>query len=149
MRKAALCLVALLAVPAAMQAQKCIGQAPWSSGSIKVGGSLEFGGGSTDIGGALGFGKDKGFAFNVGAGVETGGGSSRVFLTGGILKELSKPITDKLELCPIAQVTYFLKKNGVSALDVSGGVSVGYPIAMNSKNVGLVLTGSAQLGIEN
>jgi len=144
MRRAALFFVGLLAVPAALQAQRCVGQAPWSAGSLKVGGSLEFG--STAVAGGIGVGKDKGLFGNVEAGVWSPG--SRFFLRGGIGKELSKPITDKLELCPIAQAAYFFPKNNFSEFDISGGASVGYPIDMNSKNVTLALIGSAQLGLE-
>jgi hypothetical protein len=142
MRRAALFFVGLLAVPAALQAQRCVGQAPWSAGSLKVGGSLEFG--STAVAGGIGVGKDKGLFGNVEAGVWSPG--SQFFLRGGIGKELSKPITDKLELCPIAQAAYFFPKNDFSEFDISGGVSVGYPIAMNSKNITLALIGSGQLG---
>ena len=111
MRRAALFFVGLLAVPAALQAQRCVGQAPWSAGSLKVGGSLEFG--STAVAGGIGTGKDKGLFGNVEAGVWSPG--SRFFVRGGIGKELSKPITDKLELCPIAQAAYFFRKNNSAA----------------------------------
>jgi hypothetical protein len=147
MRRAALFFVALLAVPVALQAQKCIGQAPWSSGSLKIGGSLEFGGGSTEIAGGLSTGKDQGLFLAAGAGVVTD--NSQVFLSGGLGKELSKPLADKITICPVANATYFLKKDGFSEFDVFGGLSGGYPVAMSSKNVGLILTGSAQLGFEH
>jgi len=147
MRRAALFFVALLAVPAALQAQRCVGQAPWSSGSVKVGGSLEFG--SVAVAGGVGLGKDKGLFGSAGAGVWSSHGFSQVFLEGGLGKELSKPITDKLELCPVVNVSIFLPKDDISSQTLSGGVSVGYPIAMNSKNVSLALIGSGQLGFEH
>ena len=143
MRRAALCFVALLAVPAALEAQMCVGQAPWSSGKLKAGGSLEFDGG-TALGGHLATGKDGGMFFTGGAGIITDGGP--FFLHGGLGKELTKKLGDKITICPIANADYFFKKHGVSAFDLSGGLSGGYPVAMNAKNVGLILTGSAQLG---
>ena len=73
MRRAALCFVALLTVPVALEAQMCVGQAPWSSGNLKAGGSIEFDGG-TALAGHLATGKDGGMFFNGGAGVITDGG---------------------------------------------------------------------------
>ena len=147
MRGAALLVLALAAVPVGLEAQKCVGQAPWSSGSMKVGGWIEFGGGSTDIAGEIGFGKDQGLFGGAGAGIITD--NSQVFVTGALGKELSKPLADKITICPIAGVAYFLKKDGFSAFTLSGGLSGGYPIAMSAKNVGLILTGSAQLGYDH
>lgn len=144
MRRAATFLLALVAVPAALQAQKCIGQAPWSSGSLKVGGSIQFGGGSTDIAGGISTGKDQNFFFAGGLGVVTDGG--QVFVQGGAGKELKKPLADKITICPIANLAYFFKKDGFTEWSLSGGLSGGYPVAMNSKNVDLILTGSGQLG---
>jgi len=146
MRRAALFLLSLVAVPAALEAQKCVGQAPWSSGSLKVGGSIEFGGGSTDIAGGISTGKDQNFFFAAGAGVITD--NSQFFIQAGAGKELKKPLADKIIICPIGNFSYAFKKDGVSSWAISGGLSGGYPVAMNSKNVGLILTGSAQLGYD-
>src|SRR5215831_7570406 len=108
MRRAALFLLALVAVPAALQAQKCVGEAPWSSGSLKAGGSIQFGGGSTDIAGGVSTGKDHGFFGGAALGVVTD--DSQWFVQGGVGKELSKPLGDKVTICPIGNLTYFFKK---------------------------------------
>jgi len=110
---------------------------------MKVGGSLEFDGG-TEIGGHVGFGKDGGFGFRAGAGVVTSGGP--VGLHFGLNKDLSSKLADKISLCPIVNAAYYLKKHGVSSLHASGGLSGGYPIKMSSTSVGVIITGSAQLG---
>jgi hypothetical protein len=144
MRRAAWFFLALSSVPVAIHAQKCIGQTPWSSGPLKLGGSLEFGGGLTDIGGALSVGRDHGFFVAAGAGAVTY--NWQVFLSAAAGKELSKPLAGKVTICPIVNLAYFLKRYGASELSVSGGLSGGYPVALNSKAIGLTLTGSAQLG---
>jgi hypothetical protein len=110
---------------------------------MKVGGSLEFDGG-TEIGGHVGAGKEGGFGFRAGAGIVTDGGP--VGLHFGVNKEMSKKLADKIDICPIANAAYYLKKHGVSSLHVSGGLSGGYPVSMNSSSVALIITGSAQLG---
>lgn len=143
MRRAALAFVAFLAVPAALRAQQCIGQAPWSAGSMKVGGSVEFDGGN-EFGGHIGVGKDGGFGFRAGAGVVTDGGPVGIHV--GINKEMSKQLAKKIGICPIVNAAYYLKKNGVSSMHLSGGLSGGYPVAMSSSSVGLIITGSGQLG---
>jgi len=149
MRRAALLLAALAVVPAVMQAQLCTGQAPWSAGSVKVGGSLEFGDGFTNILGGLGTGKDQGLFFGAGAGITNGGGETAVLLAGGIGKELSKPVSGKLALCPVANVTIQLPKNDVSAQEFSAGVTGGYPVTISSSNMTLALVGAAQLGVDH
>lgn len=143
MRRAAMAFLAFLAVPAALRAQQCIGQAPWSAGSLKAGGSIEFDGG-TEIGGHVGVGKDGGFGFRAGAGVVTNGGPVGVHV--GINKEMRKKLANKIGICPIVNAAYYLKKNGVSSLHVAGGLSGGYPVAMSSSSVSLIITGSGQLG---
>ena len=110
---------------------------------MKVGGSLEFDGG-TEIGGHVGVGKDGGFGFRAGAGVVTDGGP--VGLHFGVNKEMSKKLADKIAICPIVNAAYYLKKHGVSSLHLSGGLSGGYPVAMSSSSVSLIITGSGQLG---
>jgi hypothetical protein len=143
MRRAALLLIALGAFPAAMQAQMCVGQAPWSAGKMKAGGELEFDGG-TIIAGELGFGKDRGMFFGVGGGIATDGGTDGL-VQGGLGWELSKPIADKLELCPVVNARVIFG-DGATAITPMGGVSVGYPVTMHSSNVGLILTGAFQVG---
>jgi hypothetical protein len=110
---------------------------------MKVGGSLEFNGG-TEIGGHVGVGKDGGFGFRAGAGIVTDGGPVGLHL--GVNKEMSKKLGDKIAICPIVNGAYYLKKHGVSSLHLSGGLSGGYPVAMSSSSVGLIITGAAQLG---
>lgn len=149
MRRAALFFVALSAVPAVARAQLCTGQAPWSAGSLKVGGLAEFGSGFTDLLGGLSWGKDRGFFIGAGAGIRNGGGETAALLAGGVGTELSKPVSGKLELCPVANVTIQLRKNDVSSQEFSGGVSGGYPLSINSKHVTLSLTGAAQLGVDH
>jgi hypothetical protein len=146
MRRAALLLVVFSAVPAAMQAQSCIGQAPWSSGSMKVGGSLEIGDGYTDILGGIGFGKDGGFFFGAGAGIGEG---SQVLLGAGLGKELSTKLADKVSLCPVANVQIGLEKDEYSYWILSGGLSGGYPLSSSSTSTNFVLTGAFQLGISH
>lgn len=151
MRKLAVAvLFAALTVPAAVQAQLCVGQAPWSSGKLKAGGSLEFDGGTTILGG-LGTGKDGGFFFGAGAGVISygGGAGSQVVLTGNVGKELSKKLADKISICPVVNAAYGLKKNDFSFFNVVGGLSGGYPLASSSKNMNIVLTGAAQFGFDH
>jgi hypothetical protein len=149
MRRAALLLVVLSAVPAVMQAQLCTGQAPWSSGSIKAGGRVEFGDGFTDILGDLSFGKDHGLFLGVGAGISNGGGETAFLVEGGIGKELSKPVSGKLELCPVANVLIQFPKDDFSFQEFSGGVSGGYPVQMSSSSMALILTGAAQLAVDH
>jgi len=150
MRKVALLLLAVSAIPAAVQAQACIGQAPWSSGKMKVGGSLEFDGGTTVLGG-IGAGKDGGLYFGAGAGfVDYGGGAgSQVLITGGVGKELSNKLADKINICPVVNATYGLKKNDFSFFDVTGGLYGGYPLATSAKNMNIVLTGGGQVGFSH
>jgi hypothetical protein len=113
---------------------------------MKVGGSLEFDGG-TEIGGHVGVGKDAGFGFRAGAGIVTDGGP--VGLHFGVNKEMSKKLADKIAICPIVNAAYYLKKNGVSSLHLSGGLSGGYPVAMSSSSVSMIITGAGQLGYSN
>lgn len=150
MRKVAFLLFAVGAVPAAVQAQACIGQAPWSSGNLKVGGSLEVDGGTTLIGG-IGAGKDQGFFFGAGAGIVSygGGAGSQVVLTGGIGKELTSKLADKISICPVANLTWGLKKNDYSFQTVVAGLSGGYPLSTNAKNMNIILTGAGQLGFSH
>jgi len=149
MRRAALFFVALSAIPAAVRAQLCTGQAPWSAGSLKVGGLAEFGSGFTDLLGGLAWGKEHSLFIGAGAGIRNGGGETAGLLSAGVGTELSKPVSGKLELCPVANVTIQLRKNDVSRQEFSGGVSGGYPLSVNSKNVDLSLTGAAQLAVDH
>lgn len=149
MRRAALLLVVLSAVPAVMQAQVCAGQAPWTSGSMKVGGSLEFGDGVTDILGGVGFGKDRGMFVHLEGGVVTGHGETGVQVGGGVGWELKQPITDKLELCPVANVNLQFGYFDTNSQDILGGVTLGYPLSMSGGNVGVTLTSGLQLGFEH
>ncbi len=150
MRKVAFLLFAAGAVPAAVQAQACLGQAPWSSGKMKVGGSLEFDGGTTILGG-IGTGKDEGLFLGAGAGVVSygGGAGSQVLLTAGVGKELSNKLADKIAICPVVNAEYGLKKNDFSFLDVMGGLYGGYPLATNAKNMNIILTGGGQVGFSH
>ena len=145
MRRAVVLLVAIALFPAAMQAQVCGGQAPWSAGKMKVGGALEFGDGVTDITGAVGFGKDKGMFFNAHGGVVTGHGDTGFLVGGGLGWELKKPLTDKLELCPVVNAEASFGYFDTNEQRVLGGASVGYPLNMQG-NVGVTLTGAFQLG---
>jgi hypothetical protein len=126
-----------------MEAQQCIGQAPWSAGKFKVGGSIEINGG-TDIAGHVATGKDGGFFFNAGAGINTD--SDQIFIAAGAGKELGTKLADKISLCPIAGASYHLEKHGFSAVGLSGGLSGGYPVELSSSSFSLILTGSGQLG---
>jgi len=143
MRRAAWLLVALSAVPAAMQAQLCTGQAPWSAGSLKVGGRAEFGSGRTDLLGGIGWGKDKGIFLNANAGIRNGHGETAGLLSGEVGKELKS--AGKVALCPVIDVDIQLPKDDVSAQEFSGGVTGGYPLSVNSKNMTLSLVGAARL----
>ena len=144
MRSAAWLLVALSVVPAAAEAQQCLGQAPWSS--IKLGGSLEIGDGYTEVIGAIGAGKTGGFFFGAGLGV---GDDSQVLLAGGVGKELSSKAGGKASLCPVGNVLFGLEKDDYSFYTISGGLGVGYPLASSSENMGFILTGTGQLGINH
>jgi len=150
MRRMAVLLAALVAVPAAIQAQMCVGMAPWSAGSIKVGGGLELGDGYTDLFGALSVGKDEGFFVGAGAGVTNyDGPGSQVFLTGGAGKELSQKIGGKLAVCPVANVVLGLKDEGYSYIWATGGLAGGYPLSGGSESLSIVLTGAFQLGLSH
>jgi hypothetical protein len=128
-----------------LQAQVCVGQAPWSSGAMKVGGSLEFGDGVTDILGGLGFGKDKSMFVHLEGGVVTGHSDTGLLLGGGVGWELRKPLTDKLELCPVVNAQASFDYFETNQQRILGGVAVGYPLPMEG-NVGVTLTGAFQLG---
>jgi hypothetical protein len=147
MRKLALLFLAVTGAPAAVEAQACIGQAPWSSGRMKVGGSLEIDGGTTLLGG-IGLGKDQGFFVGAGAGIVdyAGPGNSHLALAGGVGKELSQKLADQISLCPVANLTWVLPKDEVSQQTVVAGLSGGYPLASGSKNLAIILTGAGQLG---
>lgn len=143
-------LLAALAVPAAVQAQACVGQAPWSSGKLKAGGSLEIDGGTTILGG-LGTGKDQGLFFGASAGIisYSGGGGSQFVVGANVGKELSKKLGDKIAICPVVNGAYGFKKNGFSFWNVVGGLSGGYPLSTNAKNLNIILTGAGQLGFSH
>ena len=149
MRRAALLLLALGVVPAVAYGQRCTGQAPWSAGSLKVGGAIEFGGGSTNILGGVGVGKDHGLFFGAGAGISNGDGETAVILDAGIGTELSKPVSGKLELCPVGNVRIQLPKNGFSGQVFSAGVAGGYPMTISSSSTTLTLVGGAQLAVDH
>jgi hypothetical protein len=148
MRKLALLLAALCGLPAAAEAQRCAGQAPWSSGAMKVGGSLEFGNGVTDILGGIGFGKDKGMFVHAEGGVVTGHGDTGFEVGGGLGWEMKKPITDKVELCPIVNAHASFGYFDTSEQTILGGATAGYPLNMQG-NVGVTLTGGLQLGFDH
>jgi hypothetical protein len=137
----------LSAVPAAMQAQLCTGQAPWSVGSLKVGGRAEFGSGFTDLLGGIGWGKDKGIFINANGGIRNGGGATGGLLSGEVGKELKT--SGKVALCPVVDVDIQLPKDHVSAQRFSGGVTGGYPLSINSKNMTLSLSGAARLAADH
>jgi len=143
-------LLAALTVPAAVQAQACVGQAPWSSGKVKAGGSLEFDGGTTILGG-LGTGKDGGLFFGADAGVISyGHGAGSQFVVGAnVGKELSKKLADKIAICPVVNGSYGFKKDGFSFWNVLGGLSGGYPLSTNAKNLNIILTGAGQFGFSH
>ncbi len=145
MRRVAMLLAVLPAVPVAIQAQMCIGQAPWSSGSIKAGGSLEVDGGTTVLGN-VGIGKDGSFFAGAGAGFVSVEDHTRVLLTAGAGVELSKQLADKVSICPVANLVWGLKKDETSFQTLTGGLSGGYPLSSGSENLNIVLTGAAQLG---
>jgi hypothetical protein len=148
MRSAALLLVVLSAVPAAMQAQVCVGQAPWSSGSMKVGGALEFGDGTTFITGTVGIGKDKGMFGSAEAGVATGHGDTGFLVGAGLGLELKRPVTDKLQLCPVGKVRASFGYFDTSEQLLVAGIAAGYPLNTQG-NVGVTLTGALQLGFDH
>lgn len=145
MRRVAMLLVVLSAVPGAIQAQACIGQAAWSEGKVKVGGSLEVDGGTTVLGG-LGTGSDGGFFFGAGAGFWSFADETQILLTGGAGKELSTKLAGKVAICPVANLVWGLPKNDYSFQTITGGLSGGYPLSSSSENLGIVLTGAVQLG---
>ena len=149
MRRAAMLLVALSAVPLVARAQLCTGNAPWSAGSLKVGGLAEFASGVTDLLGTVGAGKDHGFFVGAGAGISNGGGETAVLLSGGVGKELEKQLGGKVTICPVANLTIQLPKDHFSAQLISGGLSGGYPLTTSSKNMTLALTGAAQLAVDH
>lgn len=147
MRRAAWLLVTLSAVPAAMQAQLCTGQAPWSAGSLKVGGRAEFGSGETDLLGGIGWGKDHGIFIGANAGIRNGGGETAVLLSGELGKELKT--SGKFALCPVVDADIQLPHQHVSEQEFSGGVTGGYPLSVTSKNMTLSLTGAARLALDH
>ena len=144
MRRVMLVVIGLAAIPAAIQAQVCTGQAPWSSGPVKLGGGLEIGDGYTDFFGGVGFGRDGGLFAGAGLGLTDYAGGSQIFLSGGLGKELD--LSGPVELCPVAAVTLGLPDNDYTYQTVVGGLAAGYPVPNNSENVDVVVTGSLQLG---
>lgn len=150
MRRVALFFVALSAAPSALYAQECLGQAPWGSGPVKVGGGIEIGDGYTDFYGQIGAGKDGGFFFGGRAGVTNYEGPfSQVFVGGGVGKELSSKLGGKVSVCPLAGVEVGLPKDDFSYFHVTGGLAAGYPLSGGSSNVGIILTGAFRAGIEH
>lgn len=144
MRRAAWLLVALSAVPAVLQGQKCTGEAPWSSGKMKAGGELGLNGG-TAILGTLGFGKDRGMFAGLRGGVVTNGGTAGL-VGAGLGWELKEPLGGKLELCPIVNADFEFG-DGFKVISGRGGVALGYPVAMTSEDFALTIIGAAQIGV--
>lgn len=147
MRRAAFLILACCAVPAAMEAQACVGQARWTPRPIKIGGLLGLGH-STVILGTAALGKDEGFFGGVGLGVETNGGTATI-IQGEFGFELKESVADKLSLCPLATLLYETdSENGLSVtlLDILVGMGLAYPIELHSDKMRLALTSSLLLG---
>lgn len=148
MRGVALLVVALCAIPVGLQAQVCVGQAPWSSGAMKLGGTLEFGDGVTEITGGVGFGKDKGMFAHAEAGVVTGHGDTGFLIGGGLGWEMQKPLTDKVEFCPVVNLSASFDYFDTNDQRILAGISAGYPLNVQG-NVGVTLLGAFLLGFEH
>ncbi|MGQ0702141.1 MAG: hypothetical protein ACT4PM_03290 [Gemmatimonadales bacterium] len=149
MRRVALLLVGLAAVPVAVQAQMCVGQAAWSAGALKIGGALQLDGG-TSLSGGVGVGKDGGLFGGAALGFTDyeGGGGSQLFVSAVGGKEISQKLGDKVSLCPIVGFQYGFEKDGFSYILATGGLSGGYPVSSGSSSLNIVLTGAAQLGFQ-
>jgi len=146
MRRVALALVfAAITVPAAVQAQGCAGQAPWSSGRMKVGGSLEFGDGVTDILGGVAVGKDQGLFLAGRGGFVTGHGDTGFELGGTVGKELTKKIADKIAICPVINADLVFGYFDASTQQITGGLVGAYPF-QTSGDVGVSLVAGAYAG---
>lgn len=144
-RLALVVLLAAITVPAAVQAQACAGQAPWSSGKIKVGGSLEFGDGVTDILGGVAVGKDQGLTVAGRGGFVTGNGDTGFQLGGTVGKEMSKKIADKIAICPVVNADLVFGYFDLSTQQITGGLVAAYPIETGG-NVGVSIVGGAYAG---
>ena len=146
MRRLALALsFAAITVPVAVQAQVCSGQAPWSSGRMKVGGSLEFGDGVTDILGGVAVGKDQGLVLAGRGGFVTGHGDTGFELGGTVGKELTTKIANKIPICPVINVDLVFGYFDVSTQQITGGLVGAYPFE-TSGDVGISLVGGAYAG---
>jgi hypothetical protein len=146
MRKLALLVVfAAMAVPPAVHAQACAGQAPWSSGRMKAGGSLEFGNGVTDILGGVAIGKDQGLAVAGRGGFVTGHGDSGFLLGGTVGKEMTNKIADKIPFCPVINADLQFNYFDTSVQQITGGVVAAYPFETGG-NVGVSIVGGAYAG---
>jgi hypothetical protein len=146
MRKLALVMVlALTTVPAALEAQACAGQAPWSSGRMKVGGSLEFGDGVTDILGGVAVGKDQGYIFAGRGGFVTGHGDTGFELGGTVGKELTRKIADKIAICPVINADLVFSYFDVTTQQITGGLVGAYPFETGG-DVGVSIVGGAYAG---
>ena len=146
MRKLGLLMVlALTTIPAAVEAQLCAGQAPWSSGRMKVGGSLEFGDGVTDILGGVAVGKDQGWILAGRGGFVTGHGDTGFELGGTVGKEMSSKIGDKIAFCPVVNLDLTFGYFDVSTQVITGGLVGAYPFETGG-DVGVSIVGGAYAG---
>lgn len=137
-------LLSLVALPGVAQGQACMGQTPFAKGAVKVGGAAEFGNGISAFSGTAGLGSPHGLFGGASLGFASGGGATGTLVSGVIGKELSKPITDRLELCPIAGLGFQFGPNGSYERNYIIGAMVGYPLATASTSMRVILAGGYQ-----
>jgi hypothetical protein len=146
MRKLVLAMLfAAITVPVSVQAQVCAGQAPWSSGKMKAGGSLEFGNGVTDILGGVSTGKDQGLVIAGRGGFVTGHGDTGFELGGTVGKEMTRKIGDKIAICPVINADIVFNYFDVNTQQITGGLVGAYPFE-TSGDVGVSLVAGAYAG---
>lgn len=138
--------LSLMTLPGVAQGQACMGQTPYAKGAVKVGGAAYFGNGISAFSGTAGLGRPHGIFGGASLGFASGNGGTGTLVSGIIGKELSKPITDKLELCPIASLGLQFGPNGAYERNYILGAMVGYPLATSSTSLRVVLAGD-YLGI--
>ncbi|NOT09539.1 MAG: hypothetical protein HOP28_15215 [Gemmatimonadales bacterium] len=141
--RSAVALLALSIVPAAAHGQACLGQTPYASGAVKVLAGVEIGGNDqTVLGGGAGIGKPKSWFAGLNAGIATGNGESAFGVGGMGGLELKKPVTGKLELCPMAGI--FHQFGDFSYNNFIAAVGASYPIGSESAKTKLMLVGGYQ-----
>ena len=133
---------ATVALPAALQAQACLGNASFTAGKVRVGGDVTFGDDVTTIGPNLAFGGRQGPFAGVSLDVidvdRLDDNGLRVGVNGGWqipLGEGTRRNPSRAQLCPVAALGFMSGPDigpiDVSGTDLSAGFAVGAPFTLS------------------